>query len=89
MFLRDVTVRKLLVLILTLGVVPIATAQIALRVCEADGVTPFDGSDIMVGTNLTLIVSSDANDYWSGGLFVAGQDRALATLSARDSDPNT
>lgn len=80
--------KKLLVLILALGVVPIATAQIALRVCEADGVTPFDGHDIMVGSKLTLIVSSDTGDYWSGGLFIAGQDRALATLSARDSDPN-
>jgi hypothetical protein len=83
-----VIVKKLLILILALGVVPIATAQIALRVCEADGVTPFDGGDIMVGYRLTLIVSSDTGDYWSGGLFIAGQDRALATLSARDSDPN-
>ena len=80
--------RKLLVLILALGAVPIATAQVALRVCEADGMTPFDGPDIMVGSKLTLIVSSDTGDYWSGGLFIAGQDRALATLSARDSDPN-
>jgi hypothetical protein len=89
MFLQEVIVKKLLVLILALGVVPIATAQIALRVCEADGVTPFDGGDIMVGSKLTLIVSSDTGDYWSGGLFIRGQDRALGTLSARDSDPNT
>jgi hypothetical protein len=87
-FLQEVIVKKLLVLILALGVVQIATAQIALRVCEADGVTPFDGHDIMVGSKLTLIVSSDTDDYWSGGLFIAGQDRALATLSARDLDPN-
>ncbi len=89
MFLQEVTVRKLLILTLVLGVVPIATAQIALRVCEADGVTPFDGHDIMVGSKLTLIVSSDTDDYWSGGLFIAGQDRALAILSGRDSDLNT
>jgi hypothetical protein len=87
-FVKEVIVKKLLVLILTLVVVPTATAQIALRVCEADGVTPFDGRDIMVGSKLTLIVSSDTDDYWSGGLFIAGQDRALATLSARDSEPN-
>ena len=48
LFLQGAIVKKLLVLILALGVVPIATAQIALRVCEADGVTPFDGHDIMV-----------------------------------------
>ena len=88
MVLQEMMVKKLLVLILALGIVPIAAAQITLKICEADGITPFDGHDIMVGTKLTLIVSSDANDYWSGGLFIAGQDRALATLSARDSDPN-
>jgi hypothetical protein len=89
MFLQEVIVKKLLVLILTLGMVSITAAQVALKVCEADDITPFDGRDIMVGTKLTLIVCSDANDYWSGGLFIRGQDRALATLSARDSNPNT
>jgi hypothetical protein len=83
-----VIVKKLLVLTLALCVVQITTAQVTLKVFEADGVTPFDGHDIMVGYRLTLIVSSDTYDYWSGGLFIAGQDRALATLSARDSDPN-
>jgi len=43
----------------------------------------------MVGTELVFVVSSDTNDYWSGGLFVAGQDRALGTLNGRDSDSNT
>jgi hypothetical protein len=82
-------VKKLLVLILALVMVPVTAAQITLKVCEADGVTPFDDDEVMVGTKLTFIISSDANDYWSGGLFIKGQDRALAALSARDSDPNT
>jgi len=82
-------VKKLLALILALGIVPIAVGQIALEVRQADGETPFDGNDIIVGTELTIIVSSDSNDYWSGGLFIAGQDRALGTLAARDYDPNT
>jgi len=89
MVLQEVMVKKLLVLVLTLAIVQIVVAQVTLKVCEADGVTPLDGSDIMVGSKVALIVSSDANDYWSGGLFIRGQDRALATLSARDSDPNT
>ena len=82
--------KKLLVLILALGIVPTATGQITLEVREADGETPFDcNDDIMVGTSLTIIVSSDCNDYWSGGLFIEGEDRALGTLSGRDLDPNT
>ena len=81
--------KKLLVLILALGIVPIATGQITLEVREADGETPFDcNDDIMVGSRLTIIVSSDCNDYWSGGLFIKGEDRALGTLAGRGLDPN-
>jgi hypothetical protein len=68
---------------------PTAVGQISLKVYEADGVTPFDcNDDIMVGTKLILIVSSDNNDTWSGGLFVAQQDRELGALVGRDWDPN-
>ncbi len=92
MFLQEAVVKRrvALLLILVFGIVPIAAAaQITLKVCEADGETPFDcNDDIMVGTELTIIVSSDSNDYWSGGLFVTGQDRALGTLAGRGLDPN-
>ncbi len=81
--------KKLLALVLALGIVVTAAAQIEPRVYEADGVTPFDYNDyIMFGTNLTIIISSDSNDYWSGGLFIAGQDRAFGTLAGRGLDPN-
>ena len=89
MFLQEAVVKRLLALILILGVVPTAAARVTLKVYEADGETPFDcNDDIMVGTKLTIIVSSDSNDYWSGGLFVTGQDRALGTLAGRGLDPN-
>lgn len=88
MSLWEAIVKKLLTLILAVGIVPMAAGQIKLEVFEADGETPFDGGDIMVGTKLTIIVSSDCNDYWSGGLFIAGQDRAFGTLAGRDYDPN-
>ena len=81
---------KLLTLILALAIVPIAAGQVTLKVYEADEVTPFNSNEaIMAGTKLTLIVSSDSNDYWSGGLFITGQDRALGTLAGRDLEPNT
>jgi len=82
--------KKLLTLILVLGMAPIAAGQVSLKVYEADEVTPFDSNEaIMVGTRLTLIVSSDSNDYWSGGLFIADRNRALGTLAGRSYDPNT
>jgi hypothetical protein len=87
---QGTTVKKLLTLILALAIVPIAAGQVTLKVYEADEVTPFDSNEaIMTGTKLTLIVSSDSNDYWSGGLFITGLDRALGTLAGRDLDPNT
>jgi hypothetical protein len=83
-------VKRIYTLILALGLVQIASGQVTLNIYEADGVTPFDcNASIMVGTQLTLVVSSDSNDYWSGGLFIAGQDRALGALGGRAHDPNT
>jgi hypothetical protein len=43
----------------------------------------------MAGTKLTLIVHSDSNNYWSGGLFLSGNNRDFGSLSARDYDANT
>ena len=80
---------RITVLILIVCLTPIASGEGRLRVCEADGTTPFTGREIMVGTRLTLIVSSDYGEYWSGGLFINGQNRALGALSARGEDPNT
>ncbi|MHC4192865.1 MAG: hypothetical protein ACYS8I_02785 [Planctomycetota bacterium] len=82
--------KRLCTLMLALSVVQIAAGQVTLKVYEGDGVTPFDSDDeIMVGTKLTLVISSDSNDYWSGGLFIRGDDRAFATLEGRDYDANT
>lgn len=82
--------KRLCILILALSVVQMAAGQVTLKVYEADGVTPFDkNDDIMVGTRLTLVVSSDSNDYWSGGLFIRGDDRALGALEGRAYDSNT
>ncbi|MHC4499310.1 MAG: hypothetical protein ACYS21_09390 [Planctomycetota bacterium] len=83
--------KKLLAFTLVLCTAQMAAGQISLKVCQADGEIPFDcNDDIMVGTRLALVISSDSNDYWSGGLFISGQERAFGTLSARDDfDPNT
>jgi hypothetical protein len=83
-------ITKSIILLLLLGLVPTVSGQITLTVYEADAQTPFDAnSDLMVGDNLVLVLISDTNDFWQGGLFIRGEDRALATLAARDSDPNS
>lgn len=65
-----------------------------MRVCRADGETPLppvevnlpfiEYPDIMIETKLTIIVSSDANGYGDGGLFIRGTDRDYGILSGRD-----
>ncbi len=86
---EEVEMAKTFMLIFIVFWAPIALGESRFRVCEADGITPFNGREIMVGTRLTFIVSSDQSVYWSGGLFINGQDRALGMLSARGGDPNT
>jgi len=71
------------------GMPTIALGTVSTRVCEADGNTPFDGRDIMVGTNLTIIVSSDVSEYWGsfgndgGSLAIEEEYWDYGILSAR------
>ena len=72
----------------------IATGEVSTTVYLADGNTPLEWADpnapfiyrdIMVGTKLTIVVSSDtAEDLWSGKLQIAGTDRDYGAISARD-----
>jgi hypothetical protein len=68
--------KKFIPFILMLAVTPAVCAQVSTRVCLADGNTPLELADpciplvyhpIMVGTHLTIIISSDADGYWDGG----------------------
>jgi hypothetical protein len=83
----------LLILVLPFGTVSMAAGEVSTRVCLSDGETltllvdpniPYVYQDIMVGTMLTIIISSDAGGYWDGGLFIQGEDRKYGVLSARD-----
>ena len=76
------------------SIAPQAIAEVSMRVCLADGSTPLELADpcipfvyrdIMVGTKLTIIVSSDVNQYWSDGGSLAIEEEYLdyGTLSAR------
>lgn len=89
MLLQEVTMKKLLLTVIVCCITSITIAQSTLEVYESDGETAFDGRDIMVGTKLTFVVSLDSTDYWSGGLFITGDNRFLGELIGRDYDPDT
>ena len=81
--------KQLVILITFLCIVSITMGRVTLEVRDPYGETPFDPNNgVMTGAELTIFISSDSNDYWSGGLFIAGQDRAFGTLAGRGYDPN-
>lgn len=86
---KKVMMKKLLITAIVCCSASITIAQATVEVYESDGKTAFDGRDIMVGTKLTFVVSLDSTDYWSGGLFITGDNRFLGKLIGRDYDPNT
>lgn len=90
--------KKLILLILFFGMAPVAIGEVSTRVYLADGNTPFPPldpndpcvyPDVMVGTELTIIVSSDTGGYWSGDLTIEGEDMNYGVLSARDFNVTT
>ena len=85
--------KKVILLVLVFGMTPVAIGEVSTRVCLADGNTPFPPldpndpcvyPDIMVGTELTIIVSSDTGGFWTGDLAITGEDMNYGVLSARD-----
>ena len=82
--------RKLIICVIFIGIISKAPAEVTLNIYESDGLTLFNNSqNIRVGTELKLVVSSDANDFWSGGLFLDKTGRQFAVLSGSGYDPNS
>ena len=93
--------KKAMILAAFLSMPLIAAGEISTRVCLADGNTPLELADpnvpfvyrdIMVGTKLTIIVSSDTGGHWGqdgGGLYVPASDISCGVLSGRDYNDTT
>ncbi len=88
--------KKLLVLTLTAALTPVAAAKVWITVYQHDGKTPLAAvdanhpnvyRDIMVGTRLVLVVSSDTGDQWTGNLLLWRADANDARLTGRGLTP--
>lgn len=75
-----------------------ASAKVWARVCLADEVTPLALADpnvpevyrdIMVGTRLTIFITSDTAEVWDGELWLSQEDWAIGNLSGRGYDPQS
>ncbi len=93
-----------LVLVLIAGMVSIVVGEVSTTVYLSDGNTPLALADpnishvyrdVMVGTELIIIVSSDANEYWGesgndgGSLAIEEEYWDYGVLSARDYNEST
>ena len=89
---RMLAMRKLFALVFAVALTSVAAARVWVTVYQYDGKTPLatvDSNqpdvhrDIMVGTRLTLVISSDMADKWSGDLELSWDDALYGTLSGR------
>lgn len=74
----------------------IASAEVSAHVYLTDEMTPLPLADpnvpdvyrdIMVGTRLTIFISSDTTERWSGSLWLSNDDAANGSLAGRDCNP--
>jgi len=64
-------------------------ASIQVSVCNPKTLENYPQTEIMTGTKLAIVVSSDHTALWSGSLFIEHRDRSLGVLSGRSDDPNS
>lgn len=84
--------RKLFVLVIVTLFAPVALAKVWTTVYRCDGVTPLPAADpnhptvyrdIMVGTRLVIVISSDKGESWWGDLLVSADRAVYGALSGR------
>ena len=62
--------KRLIFLLIPLVTIPAALGKVSAGARRADGITPLEYQDIMVGTRLTIIVDSNVAEYWYGGFLI-------------------
>jgi hypothetical protein len=88
--------KKPFVLVVVILCAPAALSRVWTTVYRCDEVTPLEAidsnqpivyRDIMVGTRLAIVISSDKSEQWFGGLLLSPEDGEFATLSGRGCRP--
>lgn len=77
------------ILLTICGVCSLALAGVQVDICHPDTLDPYLGTDVMIGSRLSVVVSSTHANIWSGGFFIEGDDRDYGTLLGRVKDPNS
>ena len=87
---REAAMKWVLCTFVCLFSVPLS-ASVQIHISDPNTLEPLDISEVMVGSRVSFVVNADVNDFWSGGIFIEGQDRAIGQLQARknNQDPNS
>lgn len=80
--------KKTLLLLVFLFMQGWCMADVFVQACDPN-LAATSNREMMLGKSCPLLVYSDANDLWSGGLFIWEGYRHLGSLHARDKDPNS
>ncbi len=79
--------KKTILVVLFSCLCPIVSGAVTANIYLADGNTPLEYWQIMVGTRLTIIINSDSAEYWYGGkLVVPPEMQGKGVLFGRGSD---
>ncbi|AQT68346.1 hypothetical protein STSP2_01505 [Anaerohalosphaera lusitana] len=76
--------KRVLLLALCMLVNASVPAAPNMNVFRADGETPLEYQEIMVGTQLTLVISNDNADYWSGSVALYDPNIPMADITGRE-----
>ena len=68
---------------LSLFMIQAAFGEVTLRIADPNSLIPLTIEEVMPDKPISLVISSDANQPWKGGLFIRGRDRSRGLLTGR------
>ena len=68
---------------LSLFMIQDAFGEVTLRIADPNSLIPLTIEEVMPDKPISLVISSDANQPWKGGLFIRGRDRSRGLLTGR------
>lgn len=64
-----------------------ALGTVSFRLADPNTLLPLETEEILLGQPVSIVISSDSNEPWRGGLFVRGQERLVSRIAGRGNHP--
>ncbi len=79
--------KRALLCLVYLIMVAWAAGDVFFRLADPDTLMPRTTNEVFLGQPISILIYSDANEPWQGGLFLRGQDRLRGRLIGRGTEP--